>query len=183
MLNERHYDLEKKNLRYLRRLHQVTQHFLANQLQCSRDLITKWENTDNTRKIPSQYLDDICQLFDVSKSAFCTLDLKQYPEKTKNNSNNNPLSKVLCEYADIMWSEQNYEESVDAYVHAIALGSIRAIKELSRLLNILPTASDIDIDGEGPYERLYHLTKESFEKYSDSAIIRAMITVIHYPIL
>ena len=161
----------------------MTQQFLANQLQCSRDLVTKWENMDNTRKIPSQYLDDICRLFDVSKSDFCTLDLEEYLKKSKNSSNNNQLSKNLCEYADIMWSDQDYEESVDAYVHAIALGSIRAIKELSSLLNNLPTASDIDIDGEGPYERVYYLTKNSFEKYSNFSIIRALKTAIYYPIL
>ena len=183
MPNERNYDLEKKNLKYLREEKKLTQNFLASYLNRTRDAVTKWASNDPKRHIPADYLDDICQLFEVEKSSFCTLDLEQSSKKTKDNSDSTPLSRMLCEYADIMWSDQDYEESVDAYVHAIALGSIRAIKSLSLQLNNLPTASDIDIDGDGPYERVYYLTKKSFEKYTDSSIIRAINTVTYYPIL
>lgn len=183
MLNKRNYTLEKMNLRYLRGMRGLSQQHISHELNCSRDTITKWENVKNTRKIPSPYLDDICRFFNVSKSDFCTRNLKEYSKKIRNNSNNAQLSKNLCEYADIMWYEQDYEESVDAYVHAIALGSLRAIKSLSIRLNNLPTASLLDIDGDGPYERIYCLTKKSFEKYSNSSIIRALKTAIHYPIL
>ena len=183
MPNERNFDLEKKNLKYLREVKNLTQKFLASCLNCTRDAVAKWESNDSKRHIPADYLDNICQLFEVEKTNFCTLDLEQSSKKTKDNSDSTPLSRMLCEYADIMWSDQDFEEAVDAYVHAIALGSIRAIKSLSLQLNSLPTAFDIDFDGDGPYERVYHLTNESFEKYSNSSIIRAINTVTYYPIL